>query len=223
MGENFTKADTYAKTNDEDWDMLHMIVKHESIKVALIRQENAARTEEDFENLTNTWDKLDSNRERRERRHEIGRTEDMLEWEWSGETVIPPPIEHIWWRDLLKGNPIDVIHDCPHQVQEFTSSRNIYELIDALKENQKEVLYYRAIRYWSFQKIAALRGQTDRNILKTYTRLIESIRYNLYMRLLHRYLEQLPLTQSQRTFMDDNWDKYGLGKPTKKGKGGKKV
>jgi len=110
----------------------------------------------------------------------------------------------------------NVIHDCPYDIQEFTASRNIYELVDALKDTQKEVLYYRAIRYWSNQKIAAMRGQTDRNILKTYETLIESLRYKLYMRLLHRFLEKLPLTIVQQKFMQNNWNKYGEGKPQRK-------
>ena len=198
---------------NKESNVLHMVIKRESIKVAIIRQENAARTEEDFEKLTETWDRLDGNRERRERRYEIGRTENMLEFESSGETVIPPPINHAWWREMLKGNFLDVINDCPLDIQEFTSNRDIYELVGALKENQKEVLYYWAIRYWTPQKIAAIRGQTDRNILKTYDTLIKSIRYKLYMRLLHSCRENEPLAIVQREFMQNHSEKYGNGKP----------
>ena len=213
---------------------LHMIVKHESIRIALIRQENAARTEVDFEKLIETWDRLDSNRERRERRKEIGFAENTLEGAWVGdewidepimETIIPPPINHIWWRKLLKGEFLDIIHDCPHEIQEFTSSRNIYELVGELTENQKEILYYRAIRYWSNQRIAAIRGQTDRNILKSYTTLIEGIRRKLYLRLLPRYIAETNtpsaalLTFAQREFMERNFGKYSetekIAKPRK--------
>ena len=202
--------------DEKSFDVLHIVIKRESIKIALIRKEDAARTEEDFENLIDTWDRLDGNRERRERRYELIRTEDMLEWECSGETIIPAPLNHELWREMLKGNFLDIIHDCPHEIQEFTSSYSIFELVKKLKDNQKEVLYYWAIRYWTPQKIAAMREQTDRNILKTYATLIESIRYKLYMRLMPRYIDALPLTVAQRDFVRRYQDKYGTGKPPRK-------
>jgi len=210
---------TYNDNYDNE-QLPHMIIKHESLRISLIRQERAARTQEDFEKLSNTWDRLDGNRERRERRKEIGFEDDSLEWAWAEqirtETIIPAPLEHIWWRELLKGEFINIIHDCPHDIQEFTASRNVYELVDALKDTQKEILYYRAIRYWSNQRIAAIRGQTDRNILKTYTTLIESLRYNLYMRLLPRFRVDAPLTVAQRKFVENLWGKYGNGKSKRK-------
>jgi len=194
----------------------HMIIKHESVRIALIRQENGCRTEEDFEKLTATWDRLDGNREQREQRYEKASTDDVKDFEFKEhQTIFPAPLGHTWWRQLLGGNFIDVIHDCPLEIQEFTSSRNIYELVTALKDAQKEVLYYRAIRYWSNQRIAAVRSQTDRNILKTYETLIKSIRYKLYMRLLPRYRAAAPLTIAQKEFMQDNEMKYGDGKPTR--------
>ena len=188
--------------DEKSFDVLHMVIKRESVKIALMRQEDAARTEEDFENLITTWNRLDDNRERRERRYEIIRTEDMLEWECSNEeTIIPAPFEHVWWREMLKGSFLDFIHDCPYDIQEFTSSKSVYKFVRALKENQKEVLYYWAIRYWSPQKIAAMRGQTDRNILKTYATLIENLRRKLFMRWIHRFVKNKPLTSAQRDFV----------------------
>ena len=211
---------TDSDNHDDNEQLPHMTIKHESLRISLIRQERAARTQEDFEKLSITWDRLDGNRERRERRKEIGFEDDSLEWAWIDqprtETIIPAPLQHTWWRELLKGEFINIIHDCPHDIQEFTASRNVYELIDALKDTQKEVLYYRAIRYWSNQKIAAMRGQTDRNILKTYTTLIESLRYNLYMRLLPRFRVDAPLTVAQRRFVESLWGKYGNGKSKRK-------
>ena len=43
---------------------------------ALARLEDAARTQRDFENVVAWWDKLDANRERKERYHEISRSGD---------------------------------------------------------------------------------------------------------------------------------------------------
>ena len=59
-----------------DGNMLH----REARTLALRRIEESARTEADFENVLYWWDKLDENRERRERGHEIGRSTVPLEW-----------------------------------------------------------------------------------------------------------------------------------------------
>jgi DNA-directed RNA polymerase specialized sigma24 family protein len=51
--------------------------------------------------------------------------------------------------------------------------------VKVLNDNQKEILYLRVIRQWSPQKIAAMRGQTDRNIRKVYDTLINGLRKKL--------------------------------------------
>ena len=51
-------------------------LKRELRAEALARLEDAARTQKDFENVIAWWDKLDANRERRERYHELSRSGD---------------------------------------------------------------------------------------------------------------------------------------------------
>ena len=61
---------------EADGDMLH----REARTLAIRRIEESARTEADFENVLYWWDKLDANRERKERDHETGRSTVPLEW-----------------------------------------------------------------------------------------------------------------------------------------------
>jgi hypothetical protein len=105
-----------------------------------------------------------------------------------------------WWRQQMSGNFLDVIFDCPHEIEELTASRTIYDDTKDLNEDHKEILYYRAIRQWTPQAVAALRGQTDRNIRKVYNAMIENIRRKLYLRLEPHYRADLPLTTTQRQF-----------------------
>lgn len=200
---------------DEYKDIIveHMVLKREADRIALIRQEDAARTLFDFENLVSTYNRLDENRERRERDHEIGRPQGYLQLGYTDGAIIPSPLEHRFWKQLFNGNFLDMIFDCPYDIQELVSGRAIYELLGDLKDGQKEVLYYWEVRQWKPQKIAALRGQTNRNILKLYVVMIESLRYKLYMRLLPRFRANLPLTVSQKRFMENSSEKYGEGKP----------
>ena len=236
--ENDDTSDVDPSDSPDDFAVLHSVIKHENKRFALLRQERGTRTEEDFEKLVERYDAIDQNRMKREARYEKFSTELLRDFLIRGhQTILPAPLEHTWWRDLLRGDFINIIHDCPHDIQEFVGNRNLYELLGALKDTQKEVLYYRTIRYWSNQRIAAMRGQTDRNILKTYETLIESLRYKLYMRLLPRYKAEeaqrakdaatengnassasnerikFTLSLNQREFMKENTEKYGEGKP----------
>ena len=52
------------------------LLKRELRAQALARLEDAARTPKDFENVVAWWDRLDANRERKERYHELSRSGD---------------------------------------------------------------------------------------------------------------------------------------------------
>ena len=177
-------------------------LKRDVAREELIRTEEAARTEKDFHELEIEWNRWDSNRERRERYY-VSALEGMTieNIEITDGAVIPQPLNHIWWRQMMQGNFLDVIFDCPYDMHELTPNKNISELIKELNDNQKEILYLRVIRQWSPQKIAAKRGQTDRNIRKVYDTLIESLREKLYKRLLPKYETGALSTIAQREFM----------------------
>ena len=188
---------------------------------ALTRMEDAARSVKDFENVIKQWNHLDENRERRERDNEIGRPdEEMLHWTEGEdgeirtvlETVIPRPIEHEWWRQLIRGDFLDVIFDCPHELHELVSNDIIYRLLFELNENQKEVLYYRVIRQYSPQKIAKMRKQSDRNIRKVYDTAITRIRKKLYIHLVERHSNHQSLTYAQRQFVTEYAENMNEGK-----------
>ena len=182
---------------------LKRVVKAERLR----RQEDGARTEKDFSELIDTYDKNDANRERKERYWEILSSDNLTERLVCEATIIPRPIDHEWWRQLFGGSPLDVIFDCPHEINEFVSSPSLIEPLKQLDESRKEILYYLVIRQWSPQRLAAFRGQTDRNIRKVYGVIIAKIRKRLYKRLSPRYEEGLPLTFAQTEFCE----KYKAG------------
>ena len=76
----------------------------EAKREALARMEEAARTEEDFKAVVAQWDKLDENRERKERYHEMGRTEWTIILGYKDGLIIPEPISHMAWREIIKQN-----------------------------------------------------------------------------------------------------------------------
>lgn len=75
----YTELQAFSEQNfitEADGDMLH----HEARALAIRRIEESARTEDDFQKVIEWWDKLDANRERKERDHEFGRSTVPLEW-----------------------------------------------------------------------------------------------------------------------------------------------
>ena len=134
-------------------------------QLGLLVWDDAARTEEDFQNVITWWNRLDANRERKERYHEIGRSDIPLEWGMSpDEIVIPAPIQHVYQKQIQKGDFLDAVFNCPFEMHELVTDADISKAIFALKDVQKELLYQFAIRGYSCQMIASFRKQTDRNI-----------------------------------------------------------
>ena len=177
------------------------ILMRESRAVALANIEDAARTKDDFKKVSIIWDERDRIEKWRVDKQEEPSADPKAVKERFG-VIIPQPIGHQYWRELLSGNFLDVIHDCPHELHELTAGRPIYDLTKELDENRKEILYYWAIRLWTPQKIAAYRGQTDRNIRKVYNKMIDEMRGKLYKRLCLRYKAGEPLTHRQREFVE---------------------
>ena len=189
------------------------ILQREARREAVAIMEDAARTPEDFEKVMAVWDEQERIERWRIDKHEENYDEDLPDYEMTDlDVVIPPPLDHVWWRQLMGGDFLDVIHDCPHEIHEFTSSRPVYDFTKELDENRKEILYYWAIRQWSPQRIAAYRGQTDRNIRKVYNKMIEDIRWKMYDRLYPRYKDFLPLTPAQVKFVEEYIVETGKGK-----------
>ena len=56
-------------------------LKRDLDRAALIRLEEAARSEDDFSIVTKNWDRLDANRERKERYNEQSVSVDMFDWD----------------------------------------------------------------------------------------------------------------------------------------------
>jgi hypothetical protein len=170
---------------------------------ALSRLEDSARTEDDFQNVVTWWNRLDANRERKERYHEIGRSDVPLEWGMSpDEIVIPAPVQHIFWKQIMKGDFLDAIFNCPFEMHELVTDSALSKAISELKDVQKELLYQLAIRGYSCQLIASFREQTDRNIRKIRDTMLKKIRKSFVQALQKRMDYQISLTKAEQIFYD---------------------
>lgn len=177
-------------------------LKRELDREALSRLEAAARSEKDFLAVTDWWDRLDKNRERKERYHEVGRNAVPLEWGASADIiVIPDPIQHVFWKQILKGEFLDAIFDCPFEMHELIENKAIAVSIKKLKDEHKEILYYLAVRQYSCQRVACIREQSDRNIRKVRDTVIRKLQKNLLTTVQERIKNKTALTKEERDFL----------------------
>lgn len=178
-------------------------LKRELRREALTRLEEAARSQRDFEEVVAWWNKLDENRERRERDHEISRGDVPLEYGMSREGLIFPAYRcRPYWQELHSGYFLNIIFDCPYEMHELLINGFLSRLVFDLKEDHKELLYYKAIRRYNSATLGAVLGQTDRNIRKKWARLTKRMQKRLFGYLAQRSKKGRSLTLREANFLE---------------------
>ena len=182
-------------------------LKRELRAEALARLEDAARTQRDFENVIAWWDKLDANRERRERYHELSRSGDDVPFDYSASEdalCFPDTLKDVLTRQERKGDFIDSIFYCPYDIHELVTDADMSVILRELNEDHKFLLFLSALRQYSSVKIAAIRGQSDRNIRKVRNTMLKKIRKKLLAALTEKVQAQQPLTLLEKEFLIEN-------------------
>ena len=181
-------------------------LKRELRAEALARLEDAARTQRDFENVIAWWDKLDANRERRERYHELSRSGDDVPLDYgasANELFFPDTLNDVLEKQIRKGDFIDAIFYCPYDIHELVTEEYLSEILLELKEDHKELLFLWAVRLFSSTRIAAIRQQSDRNIRKIRNTMMKKIRKELLSALTDKAEKQLPMNLVEKAFLSD--------------------
>ena len=181
-------------------------LKRELRAEALARLEDAARTQRDFENVIAWWDKLDANRERRERYHELSRSGDDVPLDYgasANELFFPDTLNDVLEKQIRKGDFIDAIFYCPYDIHELVTEEYLSKILLELKEDHKELLFLWAVRLFSSTRIAAIRQQSDRNIRKIRNTMMKKIRKELLSALTDKAEKQLPMTLVEKAFLSD--------------------
>ena len=197
---------------EADGDML----RREARALALRRIEESARTEDDFQKVIEWWDKLDENRERRERDHETGRSTVPLEW-GADELYLSdrPSYDIVLRRLLLAGDFLDLIFDSPETIHELVTDADLSKILKELKPHLKNMLYYLFLRDYSTLEYAESIRQSDRNIRGIRETALKKIR-KLYSGILaYRKQNNLPMTLDEKYFLDNGVRKKRKTKQTK--------
>lgn len=192
-------------TGDEEPERKKL--KRELRAEALARLEDSARTQRDFENVIAWWDKLDANRERRERYHELSRSGDDVPLDYgasANELFFPDTLNDVLERQIRKGDFIDAIFYCPYDIHELVTEEYLSEILLELKEDHKELLFLWAVRLFSSARIADIRQQSDRNIRKVRNTMMKKIQKKLLDALLDKAAKQLPMTLVEKAFLAES-------------------
>lgn len=174
---------------------------------ALARLEDAARTTRDFEKVVAWWDKLDANRERRERYHELSRNGDDVPLDYgssANDLFFPDYLNDVLEKQIRKGDFLDAIFNCPYDIHGLVTEEYLCQILSDLDENHKELLFLCAVRLFSSRRISAIRGQSDRNIRKVRVTMFKKIRKKLLTALMDKHGKQQPMTLLEKDFLADN-------------------
>lgn len=193
------------------------LLKRELRAQALKRLEDSARTLKDYENLVAWYDRLDANRQRRERYHELFRSGDDVPLDYGASEdalCFPDTLNDVLKRQERKGDFIDTIFYCPYDIHELVTDADMSVILRELNEDHKFLLFLSALRQYSSVKIAAIRGQSDRNIRKVRNTMLKKIRKKLLAALTEKVQAQQPLTLLEKEFLKEN--SVDIEKTTKK-------
>ena len=190
------------------------ITLHELAAHALRRLETEAKITkrlDKFENVLYYWDRRDENDERRWRDHEIARSKTPLEYHRAEDgEVRPTPFGVLFWKQMLKGDFIEIIFNCPFEIHELVTDETLCVILKDLKIDHKEILYYRSIWLYNDSKIAKIRGQTRRNVSKVAHTMMKRIRKLYFAELIVRDACKEEMTGRDRRFMNLYPDDKGL-------------
>lgn len=189
-------------------------LKRELRAEALARLEDAARTQKDFENVIAWWDKLNANRERRERYHELSRSGDDVPLDYgasANERYFPDTLNDVLEKLIRKGDFVDAIFDCPYDIHELVTEEYLSKILRELSEDHKELLFLCTVKLFSSTRVAAIRQQSDRNIRKVRNTVLKKIRKKLLAALKEKSDTQQPMTLLEKAFLEDNSETVDSG------------
>lgn len=198
--------------DDENEPSERKQLKRELKAQALKRLEDSARTVTDFKNVAAWWDRLDANRERRERYHEILRSNDDIPLEYGASAdarCFPNSLNGMLEKQNRYGDFLDAIFCCPYEINELVTEEYISDILFSLNEEQKFLLFLYAVRQYSSTKIATIKGQSDRNIRKVRGTMLKRIRKKI-LEALNEKIQQGTLTLLEKRFLIDNGIKIDI-------------
>lgn len=87
------------------------------------------------------------------------------------------------YTSIRQGRYLDVVFNCPLELNEMTGHPVLCKTLQELDVEYKSLLFFLIVRDWTPQTYAAAVNQTDRNVRKKMTRLMNRIQKERYAEL----------------------------------------
>ena len=218
---NVKKHPVYAQVKAEKKAEEKALLDREVKEIAMQRIEEAARTMRDFEQVIALWDDRDKNAARTRRNREVSCGDMPLELKIQDrgdvDLIFPEWMNDPTFRQIMRGNYLDYLYDCPYEMHDLTGQEYLRRPVLRLKEEHKEIIYFLYLRLYEPKDLAAVRGQTSRNIRKVRDVEQRKVRRQVYASLQERKAAGCSLTKDERDFLAE-CKPNGIKPPLKKHK-----
>ena len=169
---------------------------------ALHRLELSARTTQDYMTVVSWYDREEQSRIRKERRYESLRGDIPLEYGALPEAeIVPHSMSRPTFRQICRGEYDDYLANCLFTMHDLTDKSYLRRIIYDLKLDHKEIVYFLGIRLYPTKKLAALRGQSERNIRKVRDTVRRKIQKKAYEILTKKQERHDDLTHQEQKFL----------------------
>ena len=169
---------------------------------ALRRLELSAHTTSDYQAVVSWYDREEQSRMRKERRYESLRGDTPLEYDALPDgDVLPGSMSQPTFKQICRGEFDDFLANCLFEMHDLTDKDHLREIVMNLKLDHKEIVYFLGIRLYPTKKLAALRGQSERNIRKVRDTVRRRIHRQLYEALSKQLLRRYAPTHQEQAFM----------------------
>jgi len=111
-----------------------------------------------------------------ERPGKSNKKESSKNYHYSDGAVIPPPISHPYWKELMRGDFISTIFDNAEEIWQIFGDWQVGRLVKELTAKQRDVLFRSAVRQCSAELIAGCTGKTKRAVNKLLAATLQNIR-----------------------------------------------
>lgn len=195
-------GDVQENAHDPDAPISTATLLEQLDEVSVERRTQVARTAAEFEALIKELDRLDRNRERRERYHEILQ-ENFIPGgtEFYSGRIFPAELDSPENKLILRGMFLDLLYNCPYEMHQLTADPFLSRIIYDLSDLHKETLYLLSLQYLSTAQLACMRDQSDRNIRKLRDNYTKKLQKQLYDHLLCKSQKGQSLTFREKEFL----------------------
>jgi len=154
---------------------------------------------EDNTDKTDNPDTTDQDEKNKKQQQKKEKTKNQA---YDDGAIVPPPLNHPYWKELMRGDFISTIFDNAEEIWQIMGDWQVGRLIKDLTVKQRDVLFRSAVRLCSSERIAECTGKTPRGVNKLLAATMNYIRPILAEQIQARLDEGLPVTLEKRQFLE---------------------